>query len=550
MNNLKIRQKFLILGFIALISLVFIGWLSLKINKEGLKNSYSVVANFQDTQKIQALYIEDLFILRETILSLVISPNDDYKSDIDKKILPLIKNLDNKFLNGLQLEVKYWNDYKNIALKTREYSLKGFDEGAFMNTSTVERESFFILINKLRQLQDKKLKSSEQKLLDLNKSVSQNNFYIILGILFIGAIGLIVDFTVIMKLVKEIETVQEGLKKFFYYLKSPTDYKQTLHINIKSKDELGLMSDAINKKVQVIKENLNDDYKLIQQATFTLDSLKQGHFGNRLDKEAKSKELNVLKNVMNEMIDNLESKIQEEISQRTDQEKLMMQQSKLAAIGEMIGNIAHQWRQPISEINAVLMELETISRYGSLEKKHLLESIATCNKITEHMSTTISDFQNFFKPTKKKENFSILEACKKALSIIKASLNNNKISLILDIQEDNIINGYSSEFSHAILNIISNAKDVLVSRKIENPEIKISIKVGKQYTVIKILDNAGGVKLKDIDTIFEPYFTTKHAKQGTGIGLYMTKMIIENNMQGFVRVENIKKGALFTIKVK
>jgi two-component system, NtrC family, C4-dicarboxylate transport sensor histidine kinase DctB len=550
MNNLKIRQKFLILGFIALISLLFIGWLSLKINKDSFKNSNSVVVNFQDTQEIQTLYIENLFMLREIILSLVISPNDGFKKKIDKKILPIIKKLDENFDKNLKIAQTYWDEYKKIALTTREYSLNGFDEGAFMNTSTVERDSFYRLINQLKLLQKEKLKSSESKLIQLKKSVEQNSLFIIIGILFIGAIGLILDMTVIMELIKGIETIQKGLRKFFNYLNNPMAYNHELHIDIDSKDELGLMSEAINRRVKLIKENLNDDYKLIHEATLTLDNLKDGVFGKRLKEEGKSKELNVLKNVMNQMIDSLENEIQKEIKQRTNQEKLMMQQSKLAAMGEMIGNIAHQWRQPISEINAVLMELEIITRYDKLQKEHLLDSIKICNKITEHMSTTISDFQNFFKPTKKKEDFSVLTACKKALEIVNASLANNKIRFTFDIQEDNIINGYSNEFSHAILNIISNAKDALVLRKIKDPEIKISIKVGKTYTVIKIVDNAGGIKLKDIDTIFEPYFTTKYAKQGTGIGLYMTKMIIENNMEGFVNVKNVKNGALFTIKVK
>ncbi|NVJ54621.1 MAG: HAMP domain-containing histidine kinase [Campylobacteraceae bacterium] len=550
MNNLKIRQKFLILGFIALVSLIFIGWLSLKINNDSFKNSNSVVVNFQDTQEIQTLYIEKLFMLREIILSLVISPNDGFKNKIDKKILPIIEKLDENFAKSPNIDKTYWNEYKKIALTTREYSLDGFDEGAFMNTSTVERDSFYKLINQLKLLQKEKLKSSESKLLHLKNSVDNNNLFIIIGILFIGVLGFILDMTIIMKLIKGIETIQEGLKKFFNYLNNPMAYNNELHIDINSKDELGLMSQAINRRVKLIKENLNDDYKLIHEATLTLDNLKEGIFGKRLKEEGKSKELNVLKNVMNEMIDSLESKIQKEIKQRTNQEKLMMQQSKLAAMGEMIGNIAHQWRQPISEINAVLMELETITRYDKLEKEHLLENIKLCNQVTEHMSTTISDFQNFFKPTKKKEEFSVLKACKKALAIINASLTNNRINLTFDIQEDNIISGYSNEFSHAILNIISNAKDALVLRKIKNPEIKISIKVGKTYTVIKILDNAGGIKLKDIDTIFQPYFTTKYAKQGTGIGLYMTKMIIENNMEGFVQAKNVKNGALFTIKVK
>ena len=368
MNNLKIRQKFLILGLIAFISLVFIGWLSYKMNKDSFKKSHSVVENFQDTQKIQTLYIEELFMLREMVLSLVISPNEDYKNNIDEMVLPIIESLDKKFLKNLQLNKKYWMEYKNIVLKTREYALKGFDEGAYMNTSTVERDSFYTLINQLKQLQNQKLESSEKELKELKNSVDKNNLYILIGVLFIAIIGLILDMTVIMKLVQGIEKVQKGLSNFFDYLNNSTDYKQTLHIDIKSNDEIGLMSEAINKKVKMIKENLQDDYKLIHEAISTLDSLKEGKFGNRIKQKGKSKELYVLRDVMNQMIDNLENKIQEQITQRTNQEKLMMQQSKLAAMGEMIGNIAHQWRQPISEINAVLMELETITRYDNLKK--------------------------------------------------------------------------------------------------------------------------------------------------------------------------------------
>ena len=254
--------------------------------------------------------------------------------------------------------------------------------------------------------------------------------------------------------------------------------------------------------------------------------------------------------LLKKMNKQLHEKIKIEMQKNEEKNRISIQQSRMASMGEMIENIAHQWRQPLGEINAVLMELQTISTYGKLEKEHLLESIKTCNKITEHMSNTISDFQSFFKPTKNKIDFSVLDACKKAISIIDDSLKNNNIELVFDIKDDNIINGYPNEFSHAILNIISNAKDVLVLRKISNPKIILSIKVGKRFTIIKIEDNAGGIHLENIDSVFEPYFTTKHTKRGTGIGLYMTKMIIENNMHGFVKVLNTTNGALFTIKVE
>jgi len=540
----------MILGVIAFISLFFLAFISLKINHDSFKNSNNAMINFKETQQIQTLYIEDLFMLREITLSLVISPNDDFKSKFDKKIIPLIFKLEKKFsLNGT-INKKAWDNYKSLVLKTREYSLEKFDEGAFMNTSTAERESFYLLINVLKKVQKEKLRHSEERLIELNNNVNLNNIYIILGIIFIGLLAFILDATVIMKIIQQIENVELGLNKFFKYLANPAKDNERLIIEVKSNDELGLMSSAINERVKLIRENLHDDYALIQEATTTLDYLKEGKFGKRLSKQGKSKELNELKNVMNEMIDNLENKILGEITQRTNQEKLLIQQSKLAAMGEMIGNIAHQWRQPISEIGAVLMEIETISKYGKLETKHLLENIKICNDITEHMTATISDFQNFFKPTKKKHNFSVLEASKKAISIINASLKNNDITLVFDIQEDNIIEGYPNEFSHAILNIFSNAKDALVSRKIKDPQIVLSIKTGREYTIIKIKDNAGGIDLEDIEMVFQPYFTTKPSTRGTGIGLYMTKMIIENNMQGFVNVKNTRKGVLFTIKVK
>ena len=550
MKNMKIRKKFIILSFIVYISLFFLGSLALKINQDSFSNLNKVVKSFKETQVIQTSYIEDLFTLREITLSLLISKNDDYKKNMNKIISPMIEELDKELLSDPLISEEIWQEYKKIVLKIKEYSKKGFEEEAFINISTVERNNFYILINRLKEIQNNKLKDSEEKLKKLQENVFLNNYYIVFGFIFIGILGILLDITIIRVIIKQIENLESGVKEFLKYLTNPLDYKENLHIDVNSYDELGLLSNAINKKVKVIKENLDEDYKLIEEATLTLEHLKQGKLGNRLEEVAKSKELNVLKNVMNEMIINLEKKVKEEILQRTNNEKLLIQQSKLAAMGEMIENIAHQWRQPLGEINAVLMELQTISTYGKLEKEHLLESIKTCNKITEHMSNTISDFQSFFKPTKNKIKFSVLDACKKAISIIDASLKNNNIDLVFDIKDDNIINGYPNEFSHAILNIISNAKDVLVLRKISNPKIILSIKVGKRFTIIKIEDNAGGIHLENIDSVFEPYFTTKHTKRGTGIGLYMTKMIIENNMHGFVKVLNTTNGALFTIKVE
>lgn len=173
-------------------------------------------------------------------------------------------------------------------------------------------------------------------------------------------------------------------------------------IELESNDELGKMAKAINLQVSKIQLALEQDRKLIQEATQTVTYLKEGKFGKRLQLSASSAELNALKKVMNTTISSLERKIEQEIHRSTSQEKLLVQQSKLASMGSMLGNIAHQWRQPLSEINAILMEAEAVTRYGKLSKEDLLKHIKACYDITNHMSNTISDFQNFFNHLRKK----------------------------------------------------------------------------------------------------------------------------------------------------
>ena len=550
MNSLKIRLKFFILGAIAFISLTFLGILAFNINNQGFINLTQVFTDFKKVQQLQSDYIEPLFTLRERNLTLVMSPNEDFKLEADKKLLEELSKLNETFKDAPKNIYSKWENYKFLLLETRNYSLKGFDEGSFMNATSTEREQFYDLISELKSLQKKGLDDSELTFIEAKDKTTKSKYYIIFGFLLVGISSFIFDLTVIRKIVDSIEKVQTGLFSFFSYLSNPKKEERETFINLHTKDELGLMAEGINSQVKLIKSALKNDYKLIEEATNTLHELKEGKFGKRLISNASSKELNTLKNVMNEMIDNLENKIQEEITNRTDQEKLLVQQSKLAAMGNMLGNIAHQWRQPLGEINAILMELEVIARYDTLKTEVLLKSISSCYDVTEHMSSTIGDFQNFFKPSKEKEYFNVHEVCIGAISVISASLKYHNIELIFNINKNSDVYGYPREFAHAFLNILSNSKDVIVERKIQNPKIIVSIKSGKQFTLIRIEDNAGGIKEENIDKIFEPYFTTKHATQGTGIGLYMTKMIIENNMEGFVDVENINNGALFTIKLQ
>ena len=163
------------------------------------------------------------------------------------------------------------------------------------------------------------------------------------------------------------------------------------------------------------------------------------------------------------------------------------------------------------------------------------------------MSNTIEDFRNFFKPDKQKIDFYIQDACNEALTLVDASIKNFNIELKQNIKENCLIYGYEREFSQVILNLMSNAKDVLIQREIINPSIYLELDKQDNNAIIKVLDNAGGIDEEHIDLIFEPYFTTKSAAKGTGLGLYMAKMIIEKNMGGELMVENLEEGAQFSI---
>ncbi|WP_424686100.1 sensor histidine kinase [Halarcobacter ebronensis] len=244
---------------------------------------------------------------------------------------------------------------------------------------------------------------------------------------------------------------------------------------------------------------------------------------------------------------NLASKVAIGIEEGKRKDKAILQQSKLARMGSMISMIAHQWRQPLTELSGVLMELETATRFKKVTDKHILSSIERSDKMIEFMSNTIDDFRNFFKPDKKKEQFSILDSCQKAINLINASLDDSNIKLVVDVKNDKEINGYPTEYSQVILNLLMNARDILVEKRVENPQITITIDTKGILSIVELKDNAGGIKYEHFDLIFDPYFSTKDSSKGTGLGLYISKLIIERNMGGELSVSNDKEGAVFKI---
>jgi two-component system, NtrC family, C4-dicarboxylate transport sensor histidine kinase DctB len=247
--------------------------------------------------------------------------------------------------------------------------------------------------------------------------------------------------------------------------------------------------------------------------------------------------------------DTLSMKVENGIEEGKQKDRKILQQAKLARIGSMISMIAHQWRQPLSELSGILMELETATRFKKADEKHILTAIEKSDKMIEFMSNTIDDFRNFYKPDKIKEEFLVSTSCKNAINIIDATLKNCDISLNINIKDDKKIFGYPTEFAQVVLNILSNAKDILVEKKIKNPKIDINIDSKGILSIITIKDNAGGIHEKNLELIFDPYYSTKDTSKGTGLGLYISKLIIERNMGGELSVYNDEEGAVFKIVV-
>lgn len=244
---------------------------------------------------------------------------------------------------------------------------------------------------------------------------------------------------------------------------------------------------------------------------------------------------------------NLAFRVQQGIEEAKRKDKAILQQSKLARMGSMISMIAHQWRQPLTELSGILMELETATRFKKVNEEHILKSIEKSDKTIEFMSKTIDDFRNFYKPDKKKENFYLLDSCNRAFNLISATLKENSIEYTIDVKEDREIYGYPTEFSQVILNLLTNAKDVLVEKNIKEPKINLSIETKGINSIIKVKDNAGGINQENFEDVFDPYFSTKSSSKGTGLGLYISKLIIEKNMGGELSVYNDDEGAVFKI---
>ena len=242
---------------------------------------------------------------------------------------------------------------------------------------------------------------------------------------------------------------------------------------------------------------------------------------------------------------NLEKIVFEEVEKNRKKDKMMFQQSRQAQMGEMIAMIAHQWRQPLNAISAANSIIKQKSRLNKLNTTTIDEITYKIKTYVEHLSSTIDDFRDFFKPNKEIKNTNFEIILSKALILIESSLKNKKITLIKSINNTQRFMAYENELVQVVLNLLKNAEDILIQTKTKNPKIEITL----DTTTLNILDNGGGVPKEILNQIFDPYFSTKTKRNGTGLGLYMSKVIVEDHCNGNLDVTNTKDGALFTIKL-
>lgn len=295
-----------------------------------------------------------------------------------------------------------------------------------------------------------------------------------------------------------------------------------------------------NKLKRKYKEEKKDK-KLLKTLNKDLD---------RLVKE-KTKELE-------ELNQNLQERVEEEIAKNRIQEQKLFNQSKMASMGEMIGNIAHQWRQPLSTISSLSSGTSLNMSAKVIKEEEVIEKLNQITTTAHHMSQTINDFQDFFKPNKESIKFTLEELVNNTLRIVEPIIKANFIEIKMLKHHSCTLVGPYNEYTQVLMNIFANAKDAFKSKDYENKVIKVILSKEDKYCVIEIVDNAGGIDENIIDKIFNPYFTTKAKTEGTGLGLYMSKEIVEKHMNGKIEVKNVdteynnvkRKGVSFKIKLE
>ena len=420
---------------------------------------------------------------------------------------------------------------------------------------------------------------SNLNLLDYKNNISAkllfaseiNNFdnrnYILLITFIFTTIFFLILFFIINKIMNRFINIQEMQTK---QIKAIFEGSSSLLVLSNGKEVIDANQDFINKnecicnrfedydEKEYIRKKMQDDIDWIdyillhKDKTHKVVMLKNGiehHFTIQINKVSiDNNTLYVIdfNDITNDVIQKKELKKQSDI---------IINQTKMAALGEMIGNIAHQWRQPLCTISACASGMQLQKDYDLLTDELFQESCELITENTEYLSQTIDTFRDFIKGENKKELFNLKNELNKTINLLQGLITNHNINIVVNISEDIEINTTKNELTQCLVNIFNNAKDILNDRKVEEKYIFIDNKLNDKDIEIIIKDNAGGIEEDVLPKIFEPYFTTKHKSQGTGLGLNMTYNLIVNGMGGYIKAKNVEyeyenkkyKGAQFTI---
>lgn len=330
-------------------------------------------------------------------------------------------------------------------------------------------------------------------------------------------------------------------------LKNKKIYKDT----VKNRAKDGSTFYVNSTVIPILDENEN----IVEYIAIRYDVTKEVMLREELiKKEAEYEELNrsLEKRVeeqtreLKELNQTLEKRVRDEIAKNEDKQRVMFWQSRHASLGQMLANIAHQWRQPLTELSLAMFNIKKAVQNDRVEdvSKFYDES----KNIIKNMSQTIDDFTNFFSPDKEKHYFNISESIKEAIGLLESVVNDGMITIKTNFEDMEVL-GITNELTQVMINLINNSKDAFIHNSILLREIAITTKREKGFALIEVQDNAGGIAKENIEKIFEPYFTTKHKSRGTGLGLFMSKMICEQGLGGTLDVKSKKNTTTFSIKI-
>lgn len=448
---------------------------------------------------------------------------NDTLYDLQNKNMSLMQSCDVLSL-GKQLIHKNWRSYLDITF-SQEY------EASWV--TKIIKELFLIgVIDKNTLLQDSIISNINDKneriffLVDeIIKELSKRNYE---------------------KANKLINDVDFEINTISIYLTNLTNYDLNMAINEKKDTENVFRILSIILNISIIWVFM---FSIVLSIVIIIH-FKRLHFGLEDAVNEKTKELLALN-------ESLEKRIKKEVADSRKKDLIIFQQSRLASLGEMIANIAHQWRQPLGSLMMIIQGMQTKMELGKLTQEVVEEKVNDAMLLGNSMSNTLEDFQNFFKPNREKREFSIKECVEHSFELSKYILNKENIVFHLRVLHDVKMYGFYNELSQVLLNIISNSKDALISKEYKKL-IEVVVKKSKTKIRINIVDNGGGIDKEVLPHIFEPYYTTKYKSAGTGIGLYMSQQIIEKHMQGTIDCKNIyykiegkefEKCTLFTITI-